>query len=150
MCPGGQHVHVYGVLDAWRSELHIQYVQGLKSLDFCHFLDGMRQLYPTGTLHFVLDNAPAHRSQFTREYVEDSDRRIELNFLPPYSPKLNPIEKFWTYTRKRVTHNTYFPSLDDLKCKLARFLVLHTAPNRKVYNLCDLYYRTDPVAVTAL
>ncbi|WP_350339541.1 transposase [Candidatus Rhabdochlamydia porcellionis] len=28
--------------------------------------------------------------------------RCEVLFLPPYSPDLNPIEKFWAHFKKRV------------------------------------------------
>ncbi|MFH1965893.1 MAG: transposase, partial [Acidobacteriota bacterium] len=33
---------------------------------------------------------------------------------PPYSPELNPIERVWKLTRRCCTHNTYFPSLENV------------------------------------
>ena len=41
----------------------------------------------------VMDNAAFHRSQRTRQLIEKAG--CKLIFLPPYSPDLNPIEKFW-------------------------------------------------------
>ena len=41
----------------------------------------------------VMDNAAFHRSTKTRELIESVG--CGLIFLPPYSPDLNPIEKFW-------------------------------------------------------
>ena len=41
----------------------------------------------------IMDNASFHKSQRTRELIESVGSK--LIFLPPYSPDLNPIEKFW-------------------------------------------------------
>ncbi len=40
----------------------------------------------------IMDNAAFHKSKKTRELIESAGCR--LIFLPPYSPDLNPIEKF--------------------------------------------------------
>lgn len=40
----------------------------------------------------IMDNASFHKSQRTRELIESVGCR--LIYLPPYSPDLNPIEKF--------------------------------------------------------
>jgi transposase len=34
--------------------------------------------------------------------------------MPPYSPELNPIERVWKLTRRKATHNRYFPSLQEV------------------------------------
>ena len=41
----------------------------------------------------VMDNAAFHKSEETKEIIEGAD--CQLLLLPPYSPDLNPIEKFW-------------------------------------------------------
>ena len=37
-----------------------------------------------------------------------------LEYLPPYSPELNPIERVWKLTRRLATHNRYFPAIEDV------------------------------------
>ena len=37
-----------------------------------------------------------------------------LEYLPPYSPELNPIERVWKLTRRLRLHNRYFPKLEDV------------------------------------
>ena len=39
---------------------------------------------------------------------EQNRRQFALEFLPPYSPELNPIERVWKLARRRATHNRYF------------------------------------------
>jgi transposase len=41
----------------------------------------------------VMDNLSAHKSDQARATIEA--RGVQLIFLPPYSPDLNPIEKCW-------------------------------------------------------
>jgi len=60
----------------------------------------------------VMDNASFHKSAKTKELIESAGCR--LIFLPPYSPDLNPIEKFWANLKcslSKIIHN--FKSLSD-------------------------------------
>ena len=45
----------------------------------------------------VLDNASFHKRQDMRDALEEAGHTLE--FLPPYSPDLNPIEKKWAQTK---------------------------------------------------
>ena len=60
----------------------------------------------------ILDNAAFHRK---KKLYEIADRhQFTLIFLPPYSPELNPIEKFWAWLKKTLASTaSSFPSLDD-------------------------------------
>ena len=51
----------------------------------------------------VMDNASFHKSQKTRELIESVG--CKLIFLPPYSPDLNPIEKFWANMKRWIKQN---------------------------------------------
>ena len=48
----------------------------------------------------VMDNASFHKSQKTKKLIESVGCR--LLFLPPYSPDLNPIEKFWANMKRWI------------------------------------------------
>lgn len=48
----------------------------------------------------ILDNASFHKSTETQKLVEAAGCKIL--FLPPYSPDLNPIEKYWANMKKKV------------------------------------------------
>ena len=48
----------------------------------------------------IMDNAAFHRSQKTRDLIESVGCKII--FLPPYSPDLNPIEKFWANMKRWI------------------------------------------------
>jgi transposase len=48
----------------------------------------------------IMDNASFHKSQKTKELIESVGCRVI--FLPPYSPDLNPIEKFWANMKRWI------------------------------------------------
>lgn len=60
----------------------------------------------------VMDNAKFHRKKKLLEISKKHD--MNLIFLPPYSPELNPIEKFWAMLKSMIRVNIHkFNSLDE-------------------------------------
>ncbi|MET8453669.1 IS630 family transposase [Streptomyces sp. NPDC005209] len=57
----------------------------------CRFLDRLAGHFDR-KVHLVLDGHSAHRSRKVRAWLADHPDRIELHFLPSYSPELNPDE----------------------------------------------------------
>jgi transposase len=53
-------------------------------------------------------------------YIEKS--KIEMHFLPPYSPNLNPIERLWKFLNEHVLYNKYYEKFDDFKEAVFGFL----------------------------
>ena len=46
---------------------------------------------------------------------------IELHYLPPYSPNLNPIERLWKVMNEHVRNNVYFPSKTACTSAIKKF-----------------------------
>ncbi|MFJ8051405.1 IS630 family transposase [Streptomyces luteogriseus] len=57
----------------------------------CRFLDRLAGHFDH-KVHRVVDGHSAHRSRKVRTWLADHPDRIELHFLPSYSPELNPDE----------------------------------------------------------
>lgn len=60
------------------------------------------------------DNARYHHATLHKEYRESCADKFALEFLPPYSPDLNPIERVWKLARRCCTHNKYFESIEKM------------------------------------
>lgn len=56
----------------------------------------------------VLDNATFHKRNDAKEAIKQNGNLLE--FLPPYSPDLNPIEKKWAQTKNIRRQFQYSPS----------------------------------------
>jgi len=58
--------------------------------------------------YVVMDNASFHKSQKTKDLIESVGCKVI--FLPPYSPDLNPIEKFWANMKRWIKQQVEFYS----------------------------------------
>jgi transposase len=54
-------------------------------------------------LFLVLDGLPAHKAKSVAKYVQSTKGRLELHFLPPYAPDLNPDEFVWSHLKQNGT-----------------------------------------------
>ena len=54
-------------------------------------------------LILILDSLPAHKGKAVRNYVESTNGKLELHFLPGYAPELNPDELVWNHMKRTGT-----------------------------------------------
>jgi DDE superfamily endonuclease len=91
---------------------------------FARHLRHVGQMYPHEEhprVVLVIDNAPWHEGEPVRRALAENPH-LESKRLPSYSPRLNPIERFWKLLRRRATHNRLFDTLADLKRSLRNSL----------------------------
>ena len=48
----------------------------------------------------IADNAKYHHAKLHKDWRDAISGKFALDFLPPYSPELNPIERVWKLTRR--------------------------------------------------
>lgn len=89
-----------------------------------------------GQILLILDNARYHRARDLKDFFAKNQNRIQRAFLPPYSPELNPIERVWRITRRRVTHNRYFPDIENLEQTIVNQFAQWERPNKALNVLC--------------
>lgn len=73
---------------------HLQFMMmeaGFNSEVFIKFLKQMIK-YSRRKLFFITDNHPAHKTKKLNQWLEEHKDEIEVFFIPPYSPELNPQE----------------------------------------------------------
>ncbi|PIE82382.1 MAG: hypothetical protein CSA11_00675 [Chloroflexi bacterium] len=63
------------------------------------YLQLLVDLDPDAFWFVVLDNASAHTTQKLEPFAQQNQNRLELVFLPTYSPHLNLIEILWRFMR---------------------------------------------------
>jgi len=73
----------------------------------------------------VTDNASWHRSKKTKSFFEENKERLEVVYLPPYSPEMNPTEECWRQTRMNLTTNRSFNSKEEMQEELTEFFDTH-------------------------
>lgn len=77
------------------------------------FLKQLSEAYPDDSILLVTDNAVWHKSS-----TLEKPHNIGFEFIPLYTPEMNPIEQVWAEIRKREFKNKAFKTLDDVINKL--------------------------------
>ena len=107
---------------------------------FFTFMKQLRSLTAPTTRRVVIiaDNAKYHHGRLHKDWRERNSRRFALEFLPPYSPELNPIERVWKLTRRLATHNCYFPTPDDIAMAVEQFFHKWCYGSEALRRLCAI------------
>ena len=68
-------------------------------------------------IYIIVDNARYYHSRLLKKTLKGT--KIKLIFLPPYSPNLNLIERYWKFFKKKVMDNRYYETFGEFKraCK---------------------------------
>lgn len=51
----------------------------------------------------IVDGHPTHKAKLVNAYVASQQGRLEIFYLPPYSPHLNPDEQVWAHVKRQVS-----------------------------------------------
>ena len=112
------------VLGAYSPDDHsLESIVGTESCDaelVCQLLRQLRTANARKRLLVVLDNARYQRAYRVQALAKRL--RIRLLFLPPYSPNLNLIERFWKFLRKKVMRNTYYATFAEFRAAIKQLL----------------------------
>ena len=122
-----ESVRIFGAMS--EDELRIRIVDRANSETFQEFLEEIRRDHPRFCM--ILDNASYHKSKAVREYVESRGGDVELEFLPSYTPQLNPVETVWRDLKRRLACR-FFRSLDELKAAITVILEREMATGSRV------------------
>jgi transposase len=86
----------------------------------------------------IIDNAKYHHARLHRDWREEHADRFALDYLPAYSPELNPIERVWKLTRRRCLHNRYFAHLNDVIQAVEKEFAAWIRSNNTLRRLCAI------------
>lgn len=135
--PTRKSISVFGAVRIENGSLVTQFSKPFNALTFQKYLELLlTHKNDSRRMHIILDNSRYHHATLLQPWLEKHQEEILLDFLPPYSPKLNPIERVWKLTRRLCTHNRYFPSLDDLTNVVREQFENWILPNTILQKLC--------------
>lgn len=121
----GKNVKRYlaGALDAHSGRL--LWVEGERKTSAL-FIGLLNQLLVTyadaPAIHVILDNYRIHASKIVHAALAGFGNRIQLHFLPPYSPDDNKIERLWQDLHANVTRNHTCPDMASLMEEVRYYL----------------------------
>jgi len=93
-----QSLNVISAVNARGQFWAVTYTGKLDAEAFVVFLENFMQ-GRSGKVFLVVDGHPAHKANLVKAYVQNLQGRLELHFLPPYAPDLNPDEFVWSHMK---------------------------------------------------
>ena len=135
--PTRKHVRLLGAVRIADGKLVTRVEETFNGISFGDFLEQLlAHRRPGRRMQLILDNASYHHACYFRNWLKARRRWMKLDFLPAYSPELNPIERVWKLTRRLCTHNRYFPTLQELVESVQTQFVHWSKPNSTLRRLC--------------
>jgi transposase len=111
---GRQRLNSNGAINSETMAAQIRFDETIHAVSTVALLEQIAAASPAAKkLTVILDNARYYRSQVVAAYWQNS--RIELKFLPPYSPNLILIERIWKFFKKQVRYNQYYETFSQFK-----------------------------------
>ena len=133
---GRKRININGALDPDNLELIYSSDDTINARSTIKLFKAIENKYPTSKkIIIICDNARYYRSKMVKEYLEDS--KIEIKFLPPYSPNLNLIERLWRFMNKQVRDNKYYEKFQEFQEAIFGFLEKISSYHAELKNLLN-------------
>lgn len=101
---GRQKINVLGIFIMGNCDIDVFYTEStVDSILVREVLSRIDQNLNVSKLHLYLDNVSFHKS-----LKDVSFDKIELHFIPKYSPNLNLMERVWEFSKEKLLHNKYY------------------------------------------
>ena len=117
---GRTRINLNGVLNPDTKEIIIREdktINAQSTIELFKEIEGKNQT--KDKIFIIVDNARYYKNILVSEYLALS--KIQLIFLPPYSPNLNLIERLWKFMRKKIINNKYYEKSTEFRRKLLEF-----------------------------
>ena len=133
----GKHegVKLVGIIDYETGRVYVEEHKQYDAEVFLSFLKNVIEMYPEKHIVMILDNAKIHHAKLLKPFLEEN-KRLELLFLPPYSPNLNKIEGLWGWLKDSVVNNVFFHTREQIKNAVEKFIAwVNTVPQTVINRL---------------
>lgn len=130
-------VKLIGILNYETGLVYCEEHEKYDAAIFLKFLEATLIQYPAGKIVMILDNARIHHAKMVQPFLEKNKDRIELMFLPPYSPELNLMEGLWGWLKSSVINNVFFENICKVRSAVQKFITyINKVPTQTIDRLC--------------
>ncbi len=137
--PTRKNISVFGSVSLDNGCLITKFSKPFNGVTFQEYLELLLTHKKDGRcMHIILDNSRYHHAKLLQPWLDKHAEELQLDFLPPYSPDLNPIERVWKLSRRLCTHNRYFQTVEMLTDAVSEQFKLWQMPNTVLRTLCTI------------
>lgn len=117
---GRHRLNINGAVDIENLDVITRTCDWVNSDSICDLLRAIKKKNPNGeVVTLIMDNAAYNRSAKVKILAKELG--INLAYLPPYSPNLNPIERLWKFFKRKVLYNKYYKIKADFENACTNF-----------------------------
>ena len=116
----GRRINYIGAISIDKKKRLVRSYKTVNRYSVARFLKDLRKVSSClDSFTVILDQASAHKSDLVQQTARELN--IKLMYLPPYSPNLNPIERYWKFFKKNVLYNRYYRTFYDFQKACSSF-----------------------------
>jgi transposase len=121
LCNSGRHkLNINGAVDIENLDPVTRSCDWVNADSICELLRAIKAKNPDDKrITLIMDNAAYNRSGKVK--ILAKKLKIDLFYLPPYSPNLILIERLWKFMKKKVLYNRYYEHLSDFEKSCMKF-----------------------------
>ncbi len=97
------------------------------------YLEELSRSYNDEKILLIMDQASWHKSKELK-----IPKNIKIEYLPAYSPELNPVERLWKWLKENTIHNRIFSNIEEVMDAVVNELKKLT--KNKIMSLCKCSY----------
>lgn len=112
-------LHFIGAIALENMEVIANEYKTVNAENMVEFLKNLERNSSASKIHVICDNGRANKNKAIQEYLKTS--KIEIHYLPPYSPNLNPIERLWKIMREKKTYNRCYENFAEFGTSIRNF-----------------------------
>ncbi|MEK5490595.1 IS630 family transposase [Paenibacillus sp. FSL R7-0297] len=119
----GKHegAKLFGAINYETGQVHHREEEKADTAAFIRFLQDLLSAYPSGKIALILDNSRIHHATELQPFLKEHPR-LQLVFLPPYSPNLNPVEGLWLWLKADVVNNIFFEKFYKIRLHVSQLM----------------------------
>jgi transposase len=128
---GRQRVNIQGSYNVENCEAVLTEHETINSQSIIEHYEKLKKKYPKKSkIYIIQDNAAYYHSTIVKKWLKEECNHVIIpKFIPPYSPNLNKIERFWLYMKREIMYNHHYPKFKDFKKAIDDFR--DSLPNHK-------------------
>jgi transposase len=117
-----ERLHFIGAIELTEMQIIAKEYNTVNAVNMLDFLNTLATNTEAKKIHLILDNGSSNKNKEVEKYLKNQSK-IQIHYIPPYSPNLNAIERLWRVMREHTTYNKIYPRFCDFTEKIRDFFV---------------------------
>ena len=109
---GRQRLNINGAINIETLESTVRFYETINAQSAMDLFAKIEAQHPRAKrIYIIVDNARYYHARWLKKALKGT--KIKLVFLPPYSPNLNLIERYWKFFKKKILNNRYYETFEE-------------------------------------